>query len=101
VTGCREEFLDPPNLGSTMAADRDVFSGKLIGYLGFSHRRVFIGEGVASEVEQGGLTHRGCGQGLGRAALLCGQPVARLHLLFDLLEALLNNRRFGFCFVQF
>jgi hypothetical protein len=42
-------------------------SGKLIGYLGFSHRGVFIGEGAASEVDQWGLTHRGCGQGLGRA----------------------------------
>jgi hypothetical protein len=33
--------------------------GKLIGYLGFSRRGVFIGEGAASEVDQGGLTHRG------------------------------------------
>jgi hypothetical protein len=31
-------------------------SGKLIGYLGFSHRGVFIGEGAASEVDQVGLT---------------------------------------------
>jgi hypothetical protein len=23
--GCREELLDPPNLGSTTAVDRDVF----------------------------------------------------------------------------
>jgi hypothetical protein len=34
-------------------------SGKLIGSLGFSRREVFIGKGVASEVDQGGLTHRG------------------------------------------
>jgi hypothetical protein len=27
--------------------------GKLIGYLGFSHRGVFIGEGAASEVDRG------------------------------------------------
>jgi hypothetical protein len=67
----------------------------------FFHRGVFIGEGAASEVDQGGLTHRGCSQGLGCAALLCGQPVACLRLLFGLLEASLNNRRFGFCFVQF
>jgi hypothetical protein len=38
-------------------------SGKLIGYLGFSCRGVFIGEGAASEVDQGGLTHRGHGPG--------------------------------------
>jgi hypothetical protein len=43
-------------------------SGKLIGSLGFSHRGVFIGEGAVSEVDQRGLTHRGRGQGLGRAS---------------------------------
>jgi hypothetical protein len=84
-----------------MAADRDVFSGKLIGCLGFSRRGVFIGEGAASEVDQGGHTHRGHGQGLGRAAQLCGRPVAPLCLLFGLLEALVNFKMFGFCFVQF
>jgi hypothetical protein len=73
----------------------------LIGFLGFSRWGVLIGEGAASEVDQGGLTHRKRGQGLGRAALLCDWPVAPLCLLFDLLEALLNNRRFSFCFVQF
>jgi hypothetical protein len=36
---------------------------------------VFIGEGAASEVDQGGLTHRGYGPGAGRPALLCGRPV--------------------------
>jgi hypothetical protein len=76
-------------------------SGKLIGPLGFSRRGDFIGEGAASDVDQGGLTHRGRGQGLGRAALLCGRHVAPLRLLFGLLEASLNNRRFGFCFVPF
>jgi hypothetical protein len=76
-------------------------SGKLIGYLGFSHRGVFIGERAASEVDQGGLTHRGRGQGLVRATLLCGRLVALLCLLFGLLKALLNIWMFGFCFVQF
>jgi hypothetical protein len=76
-------------------------SGKLIGYLGFSRRGLFMGEGAASEVDQGGLTHRGRGQGLGCAALLCGQPVAPLRILFGLLVASLNNRRFGFCFIHF
>jgi hypothetical protein len=73
----------------------------LIGYLGFSHRGVFIGEGVVSGVDQGGLTHRGRGPGAGRASLWCGWPVAPLRLLFGLLEASVNIRRFGFCFVQF
>jgi hypothetical protein len=62
-------------------------SGKVIGYLGFSRRGVFIGEGASSEVDRGGLTHRGHGQGLGHAALLCGWPVAPLRLLFGSLEA--------------
>jgi hypothetical protein len=74
---------------------------KLIRSLGFFHRGVFIGEGAASEVDQGGHTCRGHGQELGRAALLCGRPVAPLHLLFGLLEASVNFWMFGFCFVQF
>jgi hypothetical protein len=45
-------------------------SGKLIGSLGVSRRGVFIGEGAASEVDQGGLTMGGRSQGLGRAP--CG-----------------------------
>jgi hypothetical protein len=76
-------------------------SGKVIGYLGFSHRGVFIGEGALSGVDQGALTHRGRGQGPGRATLLCGALVAPLHLLFGSLEASVNFWTFGFCFVQF
>jgi hypothetical protein len=45
-------------------------SGKLIGSLGFSRRGVFIGEGAASEVDRGGLTHRGHGQGLGQQGMM-------------------------------
>jgi hypothetical protein len=45
-------------------------SGKLIGYLGFSRQGVFIGEGASSEVDRGGLTHRGRGPAPGRAALV-------------------------------
>jgi hypothetical protein len=45
-------------------------SRKLIGSLGFSRRGVFIGEGASSEGDQGSLTYRGRGQGLGRAALV-------------------------------
>jgi hypothetical protein len=33
-----------------------MYSGKVMGCLGFSHRGVFIGEGAASEVDQGALT---------------------------------------------
>jgi hypothetical protein len=75
--------------------------GKLIGYLGFSRRGVFIGEGASSGVDRGGLTHRGHGQGLGRTALVCGALVAPLCLLFGSLEASVDFWMFGFCFVQF
>jgi hypothetical protein len=53
-----------------MVADHDVFLEKLIAYLGFSRRGVFIGEGALSEVDPGILTYRGHDQGLGRAALV-------------------------------
>jgi hypothetical protein len=49
-------------------------SGKLIGFLGFSRRGVFIGEGAASEVDQGGLTMGGRDQGLGRAPCAVASP---------------------------
>jgi hypothetical protein len=76
-------------------------SGKLIGYLGFSRRGVFIGEGASSEVDRGNLTRRGRGQGLGRAALVCGALMAPLRLLFRSLEASGKNKTSGTCFVKF
>jgi hypothetical protein len=75
--------------------------GKVIGYLGFSRRGVFIGEGASSGVGRGDLTHRGRDQGPGRAALLCGALVAPLHLLFGSLEASVKFWATGFGFVQF
>jgi hypothetical protein len=62
-------------------------SGKVIRYLGFSRRGVFIGEGALSGVDRGDLTHRGRGQGLGGAALLCRALMDPLRLLFSSLEA--------------
>jgi hypothetical protein len=76
-------------------------SGKLIRYLGFSRREVFIGEGALSEVDRGGLTRRGRGQGLGHAALVCGPLVAPIHLFFGSLDASGKNKTSGTCFVQF
>jgi hypothetical protein len=75
-------------------------SGKLIGYLGFSRRGVFIGEGAASEVDRGGLTPGWRGLGPGRVGLVCGAPVAPLLLLFGSLEAPGQNKTSGTCFVQ-
>jgi hypothetical protein len=45
--------------------------------------------------------HQGRGPGASHATLWCGWSVAPLRLLFGLLEALVNIRRFGFCFIQF
>jgi hypothetical protein len=69
--------------------------------LRISRREVFIGEGATSGVGRSAVTHRGRGQGLGRAALLCGALVAPLRLLFGSLEASVNFWTFGFCFIQF
>jgi hypothetical protein len=74
---------------------------KVIGYLGFSHRGVFIGEGASSEVDRGGHAYRGRDLALGHAALLCGPLVAPLRLLFGSLEASVNFWMFGFYFIQF
>jgi hypothetical protein len=76
-------------------------SGKVIGFLGFSHWGLFIGEGVSSGVGRGNLTHRGHDQGPGRATLLCGALVALLRLLFGSLEDLVKFWATGFGFVKF
>jgi hypothetical protein len=78
-----------------------IYSLKVIGRLRFSHWWVFIGEEVVPEVGQGGLTTRGRGPTLGRAALWCRRPVAPLCLLFGSLEASVNIWTSGFCFIQF
>jgi hypothetical protein len=76
-----------------------MYSGKVIGYLGFSRWGVFIGEGASSGVDQGALTHRGRGLALGRAILVCGALVALLRLLFGSLEASVKFWATGFGFV--
>jgi hypothetical protein len=76
-------------------------SGKVIGYLGFSRRGVFIGEGASPGVDRGGLTHRRRGLAPGRATLVCGALVAPLRLLFGSLEASVKFWATGFSFVQF
>jgi hypothetical protein len=76
-------------------------SGKVIGYLGFSCRGVFIGEWAMSVVEPGGLTPGWRGLGPGCAGLVRGAPVAPLLLLFGFLEAPRQNKTSGTYFVQF
>ena len=62
-------------------------SGKVIGYLGFFRRGVFIGEGAMTVEELGALTRGPHGQGPGRATPACGALVAPLLLSFGSLEA--------------
>jgi hypothetical protein len=67
-----------------------MYSGKVIGSLGFSCWGIFIGEGAASEVDQGAHTTGQCKPGAGRAPWWCGRPMAPFRLLFGSLEASVN-----------
>jgi hypothetical protein len=69
--------------------------------LGFSVSRLYIGEGALSGGCQGALTMGGHGQRLGRAPLLCGQPLAPLRFSFGLRYSSGKNKTSGTCFVQF
>jgi hypothetical protein len=69
--------------------------------LGFSIRRLLIGEGASSGGDHGGITIGGRGQGLGCASSWCGQPLASLRLSFGLRSSSGKNRSSGTCFVQF
>jgi hypothetical protein len=59
-------------------------SGKLIGPLGFSLQREYIGRRAMSGGGLGGLTTWWRGLGVGRATLWCGRPLAPLRLCFGL-----------------
>ena len=59
-----------------------MYSGKLIGPLGFSRQGVYVGERGLSEVEPRPLTRARRGQGLGRASPVCGGHVAPLRQVF-------------------
>jgi hypothetical protein len=69
-----------------------MFQGKVIGPLGFSRRGEYIGGRAVLGGGPGGLTPWWCGQGLGRATLGCGQPLAPLRLIFGLRDA---SRKIG------
>jgi hypothetical protein len=96
--GAGNSFWTLPNSGQRRWRIA-MYSRKVIGYLDFSRRGVFIGEGASSEVDRGGHTLRGHDLALGRATLLCGPLMAPLCLLFISLEASVNFWMFGFCFV--
>jgi hypothetical protein len=68
-----------------MVAACSMFRGKLIGSLGFSRRGEYRKGGVRRWTR---LSHPWWrSQGLGRATLGCGRPVAPLRLIFGLREA--------------
>jgi hypothetical protein len=74
-----EQRLLSPKIRRQRRRSCGTRSGNLPIDLGFSVLRLLIGEGASSGVDQGGLTMGGRGQGLGRAPLLCGQPLAPLR----------------------
>jgi hypothetical protein len=75
--------------------------GKTPIVLGFSIGRLFIGEGVSSGVDQGGLTMGGHGQGMGHAPSWWGCPLAPFRFSFGPCPSSRKNRSLGLCFVQF
>jgi hypothetical protein len=82
----------------TTTAACSMFRGKAIRPLGFSRRGEYIGERVASGGGPGGLTIWWRGQGLGRATLGCGEPLAPLRLIFGLRDA--SGKIEGLAFVS-
>jgi hypothetical protein len=78
--GCREELLDPPDLGTMIEAACSMFSGKVFVSLGFSRRREFIHGRAMSGGGPGGHTTWWRGQGVASATLWCGCPLVRLRL---------------------
>jgi hypothetical protein len=62
-----EQRLLSPEIRRWRRRSYGTLFGNLPIVLGFSIRRLFIGEGASSGVDQGGLTMGGRSQGLGRA----------------------------------
>jgi hypothetical protein len=96
-----EQILLSPKIRRRRRRSCGTLSGNLLIVLGFFVGRLLIGEGVSSEVDQGGLTMGGRGQGIGRAPLSCGQPLAPLRLPFGPRHSSGKNRSFQTYFVQF
>jgi hypothetical protein len=96
-----EQRLLSPKICLRQRRSCGTILGKTPIVLGFSVGRLLIGEGASSGVDQGLLTMGGRGQGLGRAPLLCGQPLAPLRLPFGPRPSSGKNKSFRTCFVQF
>jgi hypothetical protein len=74
-----------------------MFSGKLIGALGFSRRGEYIGERAMSGGGPGAHTMQRRGLGVARAMAWCGRPLAPLRLCSGLL--LVSEKIGTFAFV--
>jgi hypothetical protein len=75
-----EQRLLSPEIHRWRRRSCGTLFGNLPIILGFSVPKLFIGEGASSEGGPGLLTMGGRCQGLGRAPLWCGQPLAPLRL---------------------
>jgi hypothetical protein len=98
--GAGTETSVPQNLSTAAAELRNSFWKFADSLRVFRPEALYRRRGVVRGC-QGLLTHRGRGQGLGRAALVCGALVAPLYLLFGSLEVSGKNKTSGTCFVQF
>jgi hypothetical protein len=96
-----EQRLLSPKIGLQWRRCCGTFHGRRLDSLGFSPRRENIGGRAMLEGGPGAHTTWWHGQGLARATLWCGQPLALLCLCFRLCLRVGKNRRFGFRFVQF
>jgi hypothetical protein len=74
---------------------------KRVWALGFSRWGEYVGGSAMSGGGPGVHTTWWCGQGVARATLWSGYPLAPLRLCFGLRLVLGKNRNFSFCFVQF
>jgi hypothetical protein len=77
-----EQRLLSPEIHRWRRRSCGTASGKMPTPLGFSVRRLLIGEGASSGGNQGLLTPGGHGQGLGHAPYVWGRPLAPLRLSF-------------------
>jgi hypothetical protein len=84
--GAGKSFWTLPIFESTVAAHCDVFWESDRGFRFFPSGGLYRRRGSVRS-GPGGPHHQGRGPALGRAALWCGHPLARLRLLFGVLEA--------------
>jgi hypothetical protein len=96
-----EQRLLSPKIGLQRRRRCGTFLGKTLIDLGFSRRRLLIGEGPMSEGGQGPHTTGWRAQGVTCATRWCGHLLAPLRFFFGLRLVSGENRNFGLRFVQF